>query len=65
MFTFLLFVHTKQWTWADGLTMGLITGLGVNVAHELIDKHHPVHPWFGRWLLEWIGYGFWERQHLK
>ena len=65
IFTFLLFVHTKQHMWTDSLTMGLITALGINVAHELIHKHHPVHQWFGRRLLEWSGYGFWEWQHLK
>jgi alkane 1-monooxygenase len=61
---FLLFVVTQQYTWTDSFVMGFIMALGINVAHELIHKHQPVFQWFGKRLLEWCGYGFWEWQHI-
>lgn len=61
---FTLFINTKQFTLIDSVVMSLIMALGINVAHELIHKPACIHKWFGRRLLEFSGYGFWEWQHL-
>jgi len=60
-----LFLSTKQDTWTDSVSMGLMMAFGINVAHELIHKTSPFHKWCGRRLLEFSGYGFWEWQHIK
>ena len=61
---FFLFVFTQQLTFTNSVVMGLIMGLGINVAHELIHKPYPIPKWFGRRLLEFCGYGHWEWQHI-
>jgi alkane 1-monooxygenase len=64
LIAFISFIITKQFTLIDSLTMSLIMALGINVAHELIHKPQYIHKWFGRRLLEFSSYGFWEWQHL-
>ena len=64
LISLILFIYTKQYSFYDSLTMGLIIGLGINGAHELIHKGSSMHKWFGRRLLEFSGYGFWEWQHI-
>lgn len=58
VFMFWVFLSTKQITFTDSVSMGLMMALGINVAHELIHKTSSFDKWCGRRLLEFSGYGF-------
>jgi alkane 1-monooxygenase len=59
-----LHIYYKRLSIIDSIVMGLIFGLGINVAHELIHKNFKIDKFFGRRLLELTFYGIWEWQHL-
>lgn len=60
-----LHIYFKRLSIIDSIVMGLIFGLGINVAHELIHKNSKIDKFFGRRLLELTFYGLWEWQHLQ
>jgi len=50
----------------DTLSMGLLMGQSINIAHELIHRRDSwLHLLVGRLLLTLNGYGHWEEIHLK
>jgi alkane 1-monooxygenase len=62
---FVLHIYLKRTSVIDTLVMGVILGLGINIAHELIHKRHFLKKFIGRRILELTCYGFWEWQHIK
>ncbi|WP_111494778.1 alkane 1-monooxygenase [Marinobacter bohaiensis] len=46
-------------------SIGIVGGLGINVAHELIHKDGRLETWAGGWLLALVGYGGFKVEHIR
>ncbi|WP_148863959.1 alkane 1-monooxygenase [Marinobacter fonticola] len=47
------------------VSIGIVGGLGINVAHELIHKDGKLEPWAGGALLSLVCYGGFKVEHLR
>lgn len=47
------------------VSIGIVGGLGINVAHELIHKDGRLEPWAGGLLLSLVCYGGFKVEHLR
>lgn len=56
----------ETWSSKIALTIGLgiVSGVNINMAHELIHKHNPVEQWAGRICLSLTSYGHFAVEHL-
>lgn len=46
------------------MSIGIVGGLGINVAHELIHKDGKLEPWAGGFLLSLVCYAGFKVEHL-